>query len=245
MVGPGGDHQAHRPGVEPPEHGPRQQKALAHRPPGRHHRDRAPCDRVADRDLLRPEPAAEHLLVEPRGVVAAGVEQRPDRPQLGASSSAGVRSRSRQSTSSAGASFGRPSAVSSSGSSWVPLPRRQPLLIPGRALGLRSSRGSLYRGRRGELWAVHSRTSGVDGGSRAERISGAAECDVCLIEATRCSFPPFPVGEPRRSALGLARDGNREWKQKAPAVSGAAQFGAVPPYLRDRGWPVFDGRAMA
>ena len=82
MVGPGGDHQAPGPGVQPPEHGPRQQKALAHRPPGRHDRDRAPGDRLANLDLLRPEPAAEDLFLKPRGIVAARLEQHPHRPQL-------------------------------------------------------------------------------------------------------------------------------------------------------------------
>src|SRR5271168_2751777 len=64
MVGPGGDHQAHRPGVKPPEHDPRQEKALAHRPPGRHDGDRAPRNRPANLDLLGPEPAAEDLLLK-------------------------------------------------------------------------------------------------------------------------------------------------------------------------------------
>src|ERR1700722_14077914 len=77
MVGPGGDDDAHGPGVEPPEDAPRQQKAPAHRPSGRHLRDRAPGDRMATRDLLRPELPAEHFLMEPRGVVPAGVEQLP------------------------------------------------------------------------------------------------------------------------------------------------------------------------
>ena len=79
------------------------------------------------------------------------------------------------------------------------------------------------------------RTLSIDGGSRPERASNPAECDVCLIAAIPCNLPPFPAGDPRRLALGLARDGNGEWKPKAPAVSGAAQFGAVPSPLRNMG----------
>ena len=61
-------------------------------------------------------------------------------------------------------------------------------------------------------------------------MSCPAERDVFLIGAIEENFPPFTVGDPRRSALGLARDGNREGKRKAPAVSGAARVGAVPSY---------------
>ncbi len=79
MVGAGRDYQASGPGVEPPEDEARQEEALAHRSARGDDGDRAPRNRLANLDLLRPEPAPQDLLLKPRGIVAASLQHAPAR----------------------------------------------------------------------------------------------------------------------------------------------------------------------
>ncbi len=176
MVGPGGDHQAHRPGIEPPEHRPRQQKALTYRPPRRHHRDRTLGDRPANLHLLPPELASEHLRETAR--------DRRGRPRAAPGSDAPPGPAPRPASAAGRGNRPPPPAYPPEPSSGVSFPAHGADSVQGRPLRSPDHLGDLRgpgRDDHGTGWrtsAFHCKPWGVDGGSRVERTSRPAACDV-------------------------------------------------------------------